>query len=93
MRLNREAGYIEIVDPGSDTPLLRERTYKCVHCGCHRQIVRGSGEVHGFCYRCNGFICGAKCLECVPEEMMLEIMEGTRRPDAVSVPVLWLPGG
>lgn len=92
MRLRREAGYFEICDPGADKPLRREGTHQCVHCGCHFEMVRGSGSIHGFCGRCNGFICGPRCIECVPLEQWLEIQEGTRNPTAVSVGGnLWLP--
>ncbi len=34
--------------------------------------------VRGFCLRCNGPICGPNCVECVPEEQLLENLEHGR---------------
>jgi hypothetical protein len=62
-------------------------TLQCCHCGGHWIPVRGSKTVRGFCFRCNGPICGPCCVECVPAERQLEILEGTRQPGAVSVGV------
>lgn len=88
----RQAGEITITDPEHGTQHLK--TYKCAHCGKHWIPQPGSGHVRGLCGRCNGFICGPGCEECIPEEAMCEILEGTRNPTAVSVGVkkLWLPG-
>jgi len=80
----KEGGLLTIIDPGSDKPLAEVKTVKCVHCGGQFQFGPGYTKDRGWCGRCNGPICGAGCLECVPEEAMLEIMEGTRNPTAVS---------
>ena len=42
-------------------------------------------RVIGFCHNCNGPICSARCMVCVPAEKMLGIAEGTVDPTAVSV--------
>ena len=92
----RPAGYAQTVDP--DARLVEEDTLQCVHCGMHWQVKPGSRNVRGFCGRCNGPICGAKCLECVPIERGLENMEAGRLENVgdgrVSVPVskIWIPG-
>lgn len=91
MRTIRDNGLITIIDPGSDKPLLELKMLKCVHCGGSFPCQPGSGKIRGFCTRCNGPVCGPGCAECVPEEAMLEIIEGTRDPTAVSVGNLWIP--
>ena len=86
----RPHGFFEVSTPEGKT--LRGETLQCVHCGNHWQMVKGSGKVRGFCMRCNGPTCGPQCsAECVPQEKMLEIMEGTRNPTAVSVAGIWVP--
>lgn len=88
----KEGGHYTICDPGSDKPLEVVMTVRCVHCGGHFPFGPGHTKDRGYCYNCRGAICGAKCLECVPMEAQLEIMEGTRDPSAVSVGVkLWTP--
>lgn len=96
----REHGEVIISDPGQDKPLLVAPTLQCVHCGKHWVCQPHSGNVRGYCRNCMGPICGPDCVDCVPQEAMLEIMEGTRNPTAVSVggnsqhnTSLWLPPG
>lgn len=79
--MSREAGYVAIVDPGSDKPILEARTLQCVHCGGHWVPRPGSGIERGFCTRCNGPVCGRGCAECVPAEQMLENIEQGRPLD------------
>ena len=92
----RPAGYAVITDP--EKKIVEEDTVQCVHCGMHWQVRPGSGNVRGFCGKCNGPICGARCLECVPIERGLENMEAGRLEKVgdgrVSVPVskIWTPG-
>ena len=91
-----EAGLITIADPGSDIPLLEEKTYQCVHCDCHFSVRKGGGVARGYCTRCAGFICGPACEKCIPVEQMLENIEAGRpldaeKPTMISVPKLWLP--
>jgi hypothetical protein len=64
-------------------------TLQCGHCGAHWIPVRGSKRIRGFCHMCNSVLCGkSSCLkECIPFEKRLDIKEGTRKPDAVSVAV------
>ena len=78
----RQAGLATYVDPGSDKPFLEIGTLQCCHCGGHWLPIPGSGKVRGFCQRCNGFVCGPGCAECVPMEQYLENMEkGVPEPD------------
>lgn len=100
-----EHGFGMMVDPGSDVPLLEEPSTQCVHCGGHFPLPSFGSDPkskklrvgRGFCTNCNGFVCGEKCIDCVPWEKRLEIDEGTLNPTAVSVgsivntSKLWLP--
>lgn len=85
----REAGTLTIIDPGADRPLATVATVQCVHCGGHFAPRPGSGQVRGFCTRCNGPVCGPGCRECVPYRQQLENMEAGRptnfRPVFVNV--------
>jgi len=76
----KEQGRVTIYAPGSDK-VQEFGTVQCVHCGGHFPIKPGSGKIRGFCMRCNGPICGPKCVKCVPEEAMLENMEAGRASD------------
>lgn len=84
-------GLIETYD-SSDRPVAMD-TLQCVHCGGHWVVKPGSGNVRGFCGRCNGFICGPGCERCVPTELLLENIEQGRPldfvPTTVNVPKLW----
>lgn len=87
--MSREAGRFVLSDPGADKPLLEATTVQCVHCGGHYIPRPGSGNVRGFCMRCNGPVCGPGCAECVPVEVLLENYEKHRPLDfrPVMVPV------
>lgn len=78
MRKPKYSGELITTPHGSDKA-TREGTQQCVHCGrtwIHRP---GSGAVRGFCFRCQGHVCGPDCAkECVPEEQMLENIEKGR---------------
>lgn len=50
-------------------------TLQCVHCGMHWQHKPKSGKIRGYCYRCQGPICGSKCQACYPQEKQLEDMD------------------
>lgn len=50
-------------------------TIQCVHCGRHFIMIKGSGKERGFCLKCNGIICGRKCIECIPFEKKLDTAE------------------
>lgn len=102
MSLRRQAGELTIIDPGSDKPIVEVATVQCVHCGGHYVPRPGSGIVRGFCFRCNGPICGPGCKDCVPVDQLLENIEQGRPDDfrpVVSKPFaqdvsgskLWLP--
>lgn len=93
--INREAGIGTMIDPNKDKPLYEIGYYGCVHCGGHFPMPRfGNSEEdratrigRGFCMRCNGYICGASCANCVPLEQYLENLENGRDPDFVPVVV------
>jgi hypothetical protein len=90
-----EHGLVTIADPGSDIPYLEQATTQCKHCGGHFPLRPGSKTIRGFCQRCNGFVCGPGCGECVPTEQLLENIEKGReltfRP--IMAPVIWTPRG
>jgi hypothetical protein len=92
MSLRRPAGFV-FDDRGE-----AGETRQCVHCGKHWhsslrvKLPHEPKVVRGFCMNCNGHVCGDPgCIDCVAAEAKLEIIEGTRNPTAVSVPVS-LPG-
>lgn len=70
-------------------------TLRCCHCGCHWEVVAGSGIERGFCTRCVGYTCGKPaCMACVPVERRLENVEAGRpelTPSAEKVLVPELP--
>ena len=88
--LNRPRGTLIVCAPNGMT---EADTNQCVHCGAHWRHRPGSGKVRGFCGRCNGPICSAKCAACVPVEQFLENMEAGRAPDFVptKTSVIWAP--
>lgn len=79
-------GFFQMVDLFTGKSQEGE-TVQCCHCGKHFFLSPQTTKDRGFCYRCGGFICGERCLNCVPIEAELEILEGTRNPTAVSVAV------
>lgn len=90
------AGEIVISDPDKDKPLLVLGTIQCGHCGCHWVPQPGSGKVRGICGKCHQPVCSRECGErCIPQEKLMEIIEGTVNPTAVSVSRggIILPGG
>ena len=77
----RDNGLMTFINPSKDKPLLELKTIQCVHCGGHFSPVKNNGYPKGgFCWRCNGPICGPNCLECIPEDLYLENIE-KGRPD------------
>lgn len=78
-------------------PVVEQPTMQCCHCGGHWVYRPGSGNIRGFCTRCNGPVCGPACAgKCRPVEQLLENIEAGRpddfTPTMVNVPKLWLPG-
>lgn len=57
-------------------------TLQCVHCGRHWQHKVGD-KGRGFCFACQGPICGAKCQTCYPAAQQREDM----------VKGIWVPPG
>lgn len=93
-----EAGVATWTDQGSGKPFLVLGTSQCVHCGGHfptprfecTDAAKATRVGRGYCYNCNGYICGAGCLECIPEEQMLENIEKGRQADYK--PIISVPG-
>ena len=87
------AGYTILAEP--DKRIVEADTLQCVHCGMHWP-VDPSAVGRGFCGRCNGPICGKKCLACVPIDRGLENLEAGRLEKEcdgrVSVSKIWTPG-
>lgn len=71
--VKNDCGHATWTEKGTDKILLCVGTLQCVHCGGHFPAKPSKGR--GFCWRCAGPICGAGCLECVPEEQLLENYE------------------
>jgi hypothetical protein len=84
----RPEGMWEVSDPELGT--LRGESAQCRHCGGHFPLQPGSGKIRGWCWTCNGPICGPGCAECIPTELLLENIEKGRplsyKPQSVLVP-------
>ncbi len=72
-RVMQQHGEVEVF--GLDGQDERFGTTQCCHCGAHFKMVKGSGKVRGYCFRCKGIFCGSKCEVCIPKEKQLDIME------------------
>ena len=72
-------GYSSLFDP--EGSLQEWDTLQCVHCSGHFRVVPGSGKIRGFCFNCNGPICGPNCATCIPTELLLENIEKGRPLD------------
>ena len=93
------AGYTKTTGPYGE--IVNCDTLQCAHCGCHWEVVVGSGRLRGFCTKCadgkgSGYLCGAPAcmLTCVPFEARLENIEAGRdvlTPPAPKVLVPELP--
>lgn len=86
--MTRADGYLLITPP--DGRPIEADTRQCVHCSGHWVVQPGSGNVRGYCMRCNGPVCGPGCAECRPIARRIDEALG-QNPTAVSVPVLWVP--
>lgn len=89
--VRKPAGYTRTTGPFGD--VVDCDTLRCEHCGCHWEVVAGSGRQRGFCNRCAGYVCGApECMaSCVPVGQRLENVEAGRdvltpRPTQIVVP-------
>jgi len=67
----------EITFYNSDGSYTKFYTAQCVHCGLFWTVVPGSGRTRGFCYGCNGMLCGGYfCMtNCEYVEKMFERQE------------------
>lgn len=85
--LVRPSGHIITTHPDTDRSEQLD-TVQCKHCGRHWIWKKGSGNVRGWCFQCNGFFCGPSCEVCVPQEVLLDNIEQGRdlkyRPITVS---------
>ncbi len=74
------AGYATTTLPGGQ--VFEADTLQCVHCQAIWQIKPGSGNVRGYCLKCNGPVCSERCAKhCVPSEQLLENIEQGRPAD------------
>lgn len=74
-----------IVIQNVDGSTFEGETRQCCHCGGHWLIQPGSGKVRGWCGKCSAWFCSPSCMECIPYEKMLDIMDGIAKPTAVTV--------
>lgn len=85
-------------DPETDR-IEEVPTTQCCHCGAHFEHPRfGTSEAdkrsrkgRGYCHKCNGYVCGRGCEQCIPEEARLENLEAGR-PE-LTMPRIIVPGG
>ena len=73
------------IEEGPDIGIVTSDTVMCVHCGGHWTVDPKHARGRGFCWHCNGAVCGPQCAECVPRERQLEILEGTDTRTRVTV--------
>jgi hypothetical protein len=67
-------GYAVITNPEARTQEFD--TLSCAHCGCHWQVIPGSGIKRGFCMNCMQVTCGSpSCHACLPQEKWLDRVE------------------
>ena len=62
---------------GPEIATVERDTVSCVHCQFTWAVQPGSGHKRGFCYGCNGPICGKRrCMQhCIPWEKQCEEIE------------------
>ena len=84
----REHGYVVVTSWDADKPVFEGATLQCCHCGGHFPAHERKGR--GWCHNCAAPICGAGCLECVPEEVYLESLE---KGIPTSLVLRWTPAG
>jgi hypothetical protein len=73
----RRGGVVES-RPYDGSKVTQADTCHCVHCSMSWLYVKGSGRLTGWCFRCNGMLCGqAHCIArgCVPKERWLDLLE------------------
>jgi hypothetical protein len=61
---HKESGYFVTAD--GEGRKIEGETRQCVHCQFTWEYKPGSGDVRGFCLKCNGFLCGRP--ECFSEQ-------------------------
>lgn len=73
--------------------LERGATVQCAHCQFSWRLEKGSGRLRGWCFNCNGFVCGPACAECVPLGRRLENVEAGKHPLTPGAPKILVPPG
>jgi len=79
--VRRPDGWTLTTDRQTGAVLEETDTQMCVHCQYHWQFKPGSGALRGYCYRCQGVLCGKEgcMLSCNPFEAVLEMKEAEYR--------------
>ncbi len=79
--LRRPDGWTLTTDRQTGETLDETDTLMCVHCQFTWQFRPGSGVERGYCYRCNGVLCGKhSCMiSCNPFEAVIEMKEAEYR--------------
>ena len=79
--LRRPDGWTLTTDLQTGETLDESDTLMCVHCQFTWQFKPGSGVERGYCYRCNGVLCGKhSCMiSCNPFEAVIELKEAEYR--------------
>ncbi len=73
--VRRPAGWTQLTNFDGST--VEHDTQQCIHCQKHWQFIPGSGALRGFCYNCQGLLCGKpKCMrDCQHWEAAMEERE------------------
>ncbi len=79
--VRRPDGWILTTDRQTGEVLEETDTQMCVHCQMHWPFKPGSGVQRGYCYRCNGLLCGKEfcMISCNPFEAVIELKEAEYR--------------
>lgn len=79
--LRRPDGWTLTTDRQTGATLDETDTLMCVHCQFTWQFKPGSGIERGYCYRCNGVLCGKQScmISCNPFEAVIELKEAEYR--------------
>ena len=78
----KPAGWTQLCDP--DLGTIETDTVQCVHCGAQRSYNPMIQQKVQWCMRCNGFICGPTCLDCVPYEKWVDCVERGVDPKTIT---------
>ena len=83
---NNPVGIVLITDIDTGKTLWEGEVRQCKHCQYTWKYKPGSGNLRGFCWKCNGHTCGRKqCESCYHKEKRVEDLEAIERRNRASI--------